>query len=105
MHAPVYVHVQCDHALTARLCVLLSNGGGLSLQTCPGARQYLTKHNEQLGRKREINQKKGCKCITKCCKTAAVIKIYSHFTSPMTTELLPCLHCTEQAIKTQKLRM
>lgn len=73
--------------------------GGLSLQTCPGARQHLTKHNEQLGRKREMNQKRGCKCITKCCKTAAVIKIYSHFTSPMTTVLLPCLHYTEKAIK------
>lgn len=43
----------CKHALTGQLCRLLSKGEGLSLQTCPGARQYCTMHNEGSGHKEE----------------------------------------------------
>lgn len=38
-----YVHIWGKYVVTGWLCVR----GGLSLQTCPGARQYSTKHNER----------------------------------------------------------
>jgi len=71
----VSVLVQGRHVVTDKLCVRLSNVEGLTLQTCPGARQYGTKQSK-------------CKCIKEHCETAVVIKIYSHFTSQMTTGVL-----------------
>lgn len=82
------------HVLEPSVCVCVMGRrkrGRLSLQTCPGARQYRQKHNEQPVTQREIKLKKkgGLGSATAYRPASGVVGgTYSHFTFQVTNRPL-----------------